>query len=97
MSRRVLLSAAVQVKAAPSAAQREAAALTGQALTVYTPTHDEMMDAVAKVKRELEDLKVAKGYSSWIEDWDAAESGLRPFATAEGEVGVRGYLVVKED
>lgn len=92
--RRVLLSAAVQVHAAPSAAQREAAALAGTVLTAYVPTHAEMMDAVAKVKRELEDLKVAKGYSDWTEDWEADESGLRPFTTAEGEVGVRGYLVV---
>lgn len=94
--RRVLLSSAVQVHAAPSQAAREAAALAGTALTAYVPTHAEMMDAVAKVKRELEDLKVAKGYSSWIEDWDAEEAGLRPFTTAEGEVGLRGYLVVKE-
>jgi hypothetical protein len=95
--RRVLLSAAVQVKAPPTAAKREAAALMGVTLTVYTPTHAEMMDAVAKVRRELEDLKVAKGYSSWTEDWEATESGLIPFTTPEGEVGVRGYLVVKED
>ena len=94
--RRALLSAAVQVKAPPTASQREMAALRGQTLTVYTPTHDEMRDAVAKVKRELEDLKVAKGYSGWTDDWDAAESGLHPFTTPEGEVGVRGYVVVKE-
>jgi len=84
---RRLLSCAVQIRPAPSQAQ----ILTGMAATASMPSESETRDAIAKVTRELEDMRIARG-----EGWTATdEYTFTPFVTPEGEVGLRGALIIE--
>lgn len=91
MARR-LLSTAVQIKPAPSEAARRMAIFAGTALTPYVPTDSEVRDAIAKVTRDLEDMRRARTDGSWeATDQFAFNTNVTP----EGEVVLRGSLIIE--
>lgn len=93
MSRR-LLSTAVQIKAAPSQTERELAALRGTAMTAYQPNDAEMRDALARLIRELEDMRQQR--TAGGAEWTVEEGSFDPHVnvTAEGEVVLRGGIII---
>lgn len=91
MSRR-LLSTAVQIKAAPKETERMAAILGGSALTAYQPTDSEVRDAIGRVTRDLEEMRLARTDGSWTA---TEEFGFNINVTHEGEVVLRGSLVIE--
>lgn len=93
MTRR-LLSTAVQIKAPPTQAQRLMAAAAGQQLAVYTPTEDDMRDALARLVRDLEEMRQAR--TAGGAEWTVEDESFAPTVnvTAEGEVILRGGIII---
>lgn len=91
MARR-LLSCAVQIKAAPDEATRLAAIIGGSPLKAYQPTESEVRDAMGRVSRDLEEMRLARTDGSWNAT-DVFEFAVN--VTHEGEVALRGTLVIE--
>jgi hypothetical protein len=93
MARR-LLSAAVQIRPGPTQQQRELAALAGNTLTAQMPTDSEMREALAKLLRELEDMRLAR--TAGGAEWTVEEGSFAPHPqiTPEGEVLLRGGIII---
>ena len=92
---RRLLSTAVRVKAAPTEAERTAAILGGSPLKAYQPTDAEIRDAMARCTRELDDMVLARtaGGAAW--EPDMASLSYDVSVTAEGEVALRGSVIIE--
>lgn len=91
MSRR-LLSDGVQIKAAPTQREREIAALKGQTLTAEMPTETQVRDAIARLVKSLDNMRISRGYS----DWTVEDGSFNPtvVVTAEHEVVLRGGIII---
>ncbi len=87
-----LLSTVVRVKAAPSVAQRAMAKLAGREAALLQPNEREVRDALGRVTRSLEDMRLKRG-----SDWAGIDGsfGWRMQATDEGEVVLRGWLAIE--
>lgn len=105
-----LISDAVQLRAAPTEEQVKAAALTGSALTAIAPTEREVRDALARLSRQLEDLReeASRKYGRTFSaiEWDQGEvSSFIPLGPArarivianDGEISLRGMMVIRSD
>ncbi len=92
MTRR-MLSTAVQVKAAPTEAVRNAAILGGTALTAYQPTDSDMRDAIGRLTKALEDMRLERVAGG--AEWEAVDLGYGINVTHEGEVVLRGNLTIE--
>ena len=93
--RRRVLSTGVQVRAARSQAARERAILAGKSATVSLPTDKEMREALARLIRDLEDMRIAR--TAGEAGWAVMEGSFAPqvITTAEGEVVLRGGIVIE--
>jgi len=86
-----MLSAAVEIMPPPTQAAITAAALGGSELRAYMPTQSEVRDAMLRVIRELEDMRVARGYS----DWATGGFDINLQNNSDGSCSLRGNLVIE--
>jgi hypothetical protein len=88
-----LISTAVQIKAAPTEQDRLNGILAGASLVVAQPTETEVRDAMGRLIRGLEEMRLARGYSEWtVQDGSFAPNVV---VTAEGEVVLRGGIIIE--
>lgn len=88
---RRLLSTAVQVRPAPTLYER----ITNPPSLVKPPSEAEMGEAVARLTRDLEDMRLART-DGGTTGWEATDDfAFTLNVTGEGEVIVRGSLVIE--
>lgn len=90
-----LLSDAVKVRSAPSEAVRVAAILDGHGATAYTPTEAEVRDAMQRLAASMQEMVAAR--IAGAAGWEVGDLQVALNTTAEGEVTLRGFLLLTRD
>ena len=85
---RRLLSCAVQIRPAPITSI--VSIPVDQRIRILMPTDSEVRDAIARCTRDLEQMRQTRGTS-----WTALDGTFAVSFTPEGEVVLRGQLIIE--